>query len=320
MNLGCTGRIKGGFKKSCAILLVGDSSTGKSWFAMTCFAEAAKNPAFDKYEFRFNNAENGMMVDIKKYFGKETKRRFTTTRSPNLENFYYDLDDTLKRGPCIYILDSMDAVFTKQDDDKFEEQKSADAKGLKAKGTMAMAKPKINSQNLPRIVGKLEQTGSILIIIAQTRDNVGWDAMFNPKTRSGGKAMKFFAHVELWLKLIGKIKKKVNDKDRIIGAKVQIDIQKNRLSGWEGNVVVPFMKNYGLDDIGSCIDYLIEEKHWSEKAKMITANDFSLKMKRNELIKHIESNNMRNRLHKIVKQVWKEVEQKSNPKRKPKYS
>lgn len=321
LNLGITGSTKRGFMKGTGILLVGDSSTGKTFFAMTCFAEAAKNPAFDKYQFRFNNAENGMMIPVKKFFGRAVAKRFTSTSSHHLEDFYDDLDDTLEKGPCIYILDSMDALVSSEDDKKAKESKAARKANKKITGTMAMSKPKKNSQNLPRIIRNLEKTGSILIIIAQTRDNVGFGAMFNPKTRSGGHAMKFFAHVELWTSIIKKLKQRVNDKDRVIGANVRIDIKKNRMNGWEGNVMVPFIKNYGLDDIGSCIDFLVEEGHWKENSGTINSDELQFRGKKKDLIDYIENNPRRvKRLHIITKRVWKEIENKAKPKRVPKYS
>ena len=320
LNLPLTGSTRRGLKKGIGVLLVGDSSTGKTWLLMQLLAEAAKNRAFDKYQFRFNNAENGMLIDVVKYYGKEVNRRLETTSSESLEEFYYDIDDTLKKGPCIYLTDSMDALLSKDDEGKFQEEKEASRKGNKVKGSYNMSKAKKNSQNLPRIVTNLKKTGSILVIVSQTRDNVGFGAMFNPKTRSGGKAMKFYAHVELWTSIVKTLKKKLHDKERKIGAIVKFDIQKNRLSGWEGSIEIPFIKNYGFDDIGSCISFLVEEKHWSENKNVINAKDFSLKCKREALINRIENNiKMEKKLYKIVKRVWDEVEEESKPKRKSKY-
>ena len=70
LNMACTGNPKAGFMKGCYYLFVGDSDSGKTFFCLTCLAEAAINKAFDNYRFIYDGPERGALMDIQKFFGK----------------------------------------------------------------------------------------------------------------------------------------------------------------------------------------------------------------------------------------------------------
>lgn len=326
INLACTGRVKGGFAKGLYVFLVGDSSSGKTWLSMTCLAEASINPNFNDYRFIFDNAENGALMDVRKFFGKAVAKRLEppagTRESPvnsgTVEEFYFHVDDAFQAGrPFIYILDSMDALTAAEDEEKFQEQKEAHRKEDTTTGSYGVAKAKANSTKLRLVVHRLALTGSILIIISQTRDKLGFG--FEKKTRAGGRALKFYAHLELWSSVREKIKKKVKGKDRPVGIVAQIDVKKNRLCGWEGKVEVPIYRSLGMDDIGSCVDYLIEEGHWKNSRGNVSAPEFEFQGTREKLIQHIETNDGELELFNLVGGVWKEIEDASAVKRKARY-
>jgi len=71
--------------------------------------------------------------------------------------------------------------------------------------------------------------------------------------------------------------------------------------------------------LGSCIDYLISEKHWKKTSKGIIAPEFDFKGKRNKLISMISNENMEKDLSMIAADVWKEIEDAVAIKRKKRY-
>lgn len=331
LNLACSDRPYGGFIKGHYYRLVGDSTSGKTFLSLTCLAEASINKNFDDYRFIYDNSEHGALMNIEKFFGKGVAERLEPPQyayaqsgiecpiySSTIEEFYYHVDDAIKVGtPFIYILDSMDSLTSDSERDKFQEQKKAHRSGKTTAGSYGDGKAKINSGNLRTLLTPLKQNGSILIIISQTRDNLG--SIFGGKTSSGGKATKFYACMELWSSVKNSIKRTIRGKDRELGVNSKIQIRKNRLNGKERTVVVPIYHSFGIDDIGSCVDYLIDEKVWTQKSGIVNAKQWGLKGRKEKIIKYIENNNKELKLKNLVTQVWKEIEDACKIERKKKY-
>lgn len=324
LNLACTGKWQGAFYKGGYFLIVGDSDSGKTFLSMTCLAEASINPLFDDYTFYHDNPEGGALMNIAHYFGKNTAIRLKEPprgTSEHLEDFYFNLDTALAAGPCIYILDSMDVLDTRADSKKFKEKKTAADKNKEESGSYGTAKAKQNSEGLRRVTGELKKNGSILIVITQTRDNIGFGAQFNPKTRAGGRALKFYARLELWSAVKGELKKSVRGKTRQLGIISQIKVKKNHVTGQKRTVEIPIYHSSGIDDIGACVDFLIEEKHWKKGSNGIAADDLigDKRMDRERLIAHIEDMGIEDDVRQIVADVWHEIEEASKIKRKKRY-
>lgn len=325
LNLACTGKPYCGFAKGRYYLIVGDSISGKTFLSLTCLAEASINSNFDGYRFIYDNAEGGAMMDIKKFFGEAVYNRMEapsegmfSQSSTTIEEFYYHIDDALLRGqPFIYILDSMDSLSSEAEKDKFNETKTAYRKGKQIAGSYGDGKAKKNAQNIRKLLGPLLKTGSILIIINQTRDNLGFG--FEKKTRSGGRALRFYACIEMWSSVKRKISRNIKGKKRQLGVECLIQIKKNRITGRERAITIPIYHSFGIDDIGSCIDYLIEEEYWEQKGNNILANEFNFKGSKSKLIKYIETEEMEKDLRSIVGDVWNEIEEACTVKRKRRY-
>lgn len=320
-----SGRSKGGYGKGLVVLLVGDSEAGKTFLAYTCLAEAAKNPAFADHKLIVDLPEGGAKMSIERYFGKSTATRVAPPKgtradpeySETIEDFYYNLDDALNAGPAVYIIDSMDALDSVDDQEKFDERKEARRKGKEVKGSYGMSKAKASSAGLRRVIQKIRKTGSILIMIAQAKDAVGFG--FNPKTRSGGKSLKFYADVELWLSVLKSIKKDIGGKARTVGTNIGVKVEKNRLCGWKGVVPMPFYRSVGIDNVGGMVDYLVEEGHWKKSKVGIAADDLGHTMSREDLIQFIEENNHERVVAKACRACWQAVERKCSITRKPRY-
>jgi len=323
LNLACTGKPYCGFAKGKYYFIVGDSISGKTFLSLTCLAEASINSNFDNYRFIYDNAEGGAMMDVKKFFGSEVFRRLEWPSialgcSHSIEEFYFNVDDAIKKGtPFIYVLDSMDSLSSQDEADKFDKTKIAMRKGKEAAGSYTDGKAKKNSANLRRLLKPLLASGSILIIINQTRDNIGFG--FERKSRSGGHALRFYATIELWSSVKRKISKTVKGKKRQLGVECLIQIKKNRITGRERTLTIPIYHSFGMDDIGSCIDYLVEEGHWGQKGNKIWAKEFKFTSTKNKLIRYIENEKMEKDLRDIVADVWNEIEEACAIKRKRRY-
>jgi len=329
LNLACSGNPFGGFVKGKYYYLVGDSTSGKTFLSMTCFAEAMIHRHFKNYRLVYDNVEDGMLMDVEKLFGKAVGKRIEAPSkdkagnpvfSYTIEEFYYHLDDLIKEGkPFIYVLDSMDGLSSTAELEKFDAHKKAYRSKEKSPGSYGDGKAKKNSEGIRKVLNDLRNSGSILIIISQTRDSLGTG--FSPKTHSGGHALEFYATLQLWTSIAEQIKKTVRNKARNIGVKVKIKTKKNRITGKTGEVQIAIYPSYGIDDIGTCVDYLVSEKWWKCPTKQtIEAGEFDITASREALIQKIEKEGWEDELRSIVGKCWKEIEAASNPNRKNKYA
>lgn len=332
LNLACTGKPRCGFAKGGYYFIVGDSISGKTFLSLTLLAEASINSHFDKYRFIYDNAEDGAMMNIKKFFGREVFKRMESPErafaqsgpeapiySSTIEEFYYHVDDAINKDiPFIYILDSMDSLSSEDEREKFDKSKKAYRRGKDVAGSYGDGKAKKNSANLRRLLTPLRNSGSILIIINQTRDSLGFG--FERKTRSGGHALRFYATIEMWSSVKRKIRKGIKGKNRQLGVDCQIQIKKNRITGRERTITIPIYHSFGIDDTGSCVDYLIDEGHWKRSGKnKVKAQEFKFIGTKEKLIRHIEEEGMEKDLQEIVGEVWNEIEKACVVKRKRRY-
>ena len=326
-DLACSDSIQGAYMMGRMVNLIGDSSSGKTLSCLTLFAEASLDKRLDNYRFIYDDAEYANTFDIEYLFGKKVAERiepaggfdtdFNPINSNTIQDFHCHIFDACDDGrPFIYVLDSFDSISSDEELEKTEELREAKRKGTKAKGSYDMTKQKGISKILREITNRISKTNSILIIISQTRDNI--DPMSPQKlTRSGGRALKFYATHEVWLTGLQKIKVK----DRIIGSYVRAKITKNKVTGKLREATFPIYYDYGIDDLESCINFLVTEKYWSKATAggVIDAHDFEIKGTVKKLIAHIEENNLEHKLRKIVSDLWCEIEEELKLNRKRKY-
>lgn len=323
LNLALSGNPRGGIPKGKYVYLVGDTSSGKTALSLTMLAEATINEEFENYDLIHDDIEGGNLFNLRRLFGRKLAERIQKPKkdgpSESLEEMYYNVDERLKsKKPFIYIVDSMDGLQSKADEEKFEEEKKAHKSGKSTSGSYGTV-AKINSKQLKRLMTPLAKTKSILVIISQTRDQLGFS--FDPKTRSGGRALPFYASVEIWASVKQKIKKKVKGKDYPIGTITRIRIKKNRITGKDRTIDIPIYYSTGFDDIGSCIDFLLENSHWKTVGRSIVAHELNFKGPREKLIRVIEEAPLNYRkLQNVVAKVWNEIEDELSVKRKNRYA
>ncbi len=324
LNLSLTDDSSYGILTGHQYMLVGDSSSGKTWFCLSILAEATLCSDFNDYLLVYDNVENGALMNVEHFFGKDTARRMQDPSpsgcSETVEDFYYNITDLLDSGRrFIYILDSQDALTSKDSNTKFDEQKKAAKKGNKVAGSYGDGKPKIHSQNIRRVLAGLKKTGSILIMVSQTRDNLDGFG-FETKTRSGGRAMKFYATTEIWTSIGKNHKKKLDGGVRIsTGIDCIVNTKKNRITGRNNTVVLPIMNDIGIDDVGSMVDYLCGIGHWSGDRK-IEATELDVSLSRSALVRYIENEQESEIVKRVCQTQWRRIIEESKSGRLPKYS
>jgi len=319
LNLACSGEVGGGFLPGKFHLLVGDASAGKTFLAMNCLAEACRDSRFNEYRLIYDNIEDGCLLDLKKLFSEDLATRLEPPAwegdiprySGTVEEFYFNLDDASKKGsrPFIYVLDSMDALTSVEEDTGFEKRKKAARANQEVSGSYGMGKAKRNSEGMRRAINALKSTGSILIVLCQTRADLG--PGYATKTRAGGMALRFYAAIEIWASIKGTIKKNIRGKDRSIGVQVLWKVKKNRATGMLYEVMFDIYPSYGIDDLGSCVDYLITEGCWQVSGRKVNAVELGLVMSREKLITKIEEMSLQEQVASLVGKCWNEIESDS---------
>lgn len=328
LNMACSDQTYGAFALGRYANLIGDSSAGKSFLAISMLAEVAQMPEFDEYDFYYDDAEEANSFDVGHLFGQELANRLQPpsfdkdgepVHSNTIQDFNLHVFDIFdKKKPFIYILDSFDALTSSAEMKTAAENINATRKGTAEAGTYGMDKPKLIGQILRQITRKLRSTKSFILIISQTRDNIN-PTSFTKKTRSGGNALKFYASHEIWLACKGVIKKTVNYQDRIIGVTTRAKVSKNKLTGKQRVVDFDIYYEYGIDDLGACIDFLVAVKHWVMEKKSIVATELDVKYTREKLIDVIESNDWEDIVFKTYREQWMIIENAVKPKRKKKF-
>jgi len=317
-NLMCSDHSNVGGSMGTFVNIVGDKATGKTFVAMTIFADAHHNPKLDGYTFIHDNVEDINLFDMEYLFGPGVEERIQEPshdrRSSTVQDFQRNLLAAVEEGPCIYILDSFDALKDADEDGKWRKKIS----GQKTPGTYGMGKAKSMSEMFRNLHELISDTNSLLVIISQTRANIG--DMFEPRTRSGGAALDFYAALIIWLHQAGKIKKK----ERQIGSRVKARCKKNKITGKIRDCRFDIYYDYGIDSIGSCVDFLFTD-HWTTTRKAKTsplvadAEELDIVGTRDKIIRHVEENDLEDVLFKIAETAWLTVEESLRLNRKRKY-
>jgi hypothetical protein len=163
----------------------------------------------------------------------------------------------------------------------------------------------------------LHATGSIVLFISQLHDNPA--SRFGEQKVAGGHALKYYATGDVWSSIYKPLYKEVNGRKREIGNQVKFGFKKNRITGRSHSLLLDIYPDVGFDDLGSCIDFLVEEGWWTKSGQTIDAKGLNIQATRDKLIRVIEQNNRENDLRDICGKCWAEIEAACTVKRKNRY-
>lgn len=311
LTSGCTlvdCAIGGGWAMGRVVNIVGDKSAGKTLLAIEACANfdqkypqgyiryAEAEAAFDqKYAEALGLPEG--KVDFE---GGDPEKGINT-----VEDFFADMNRCLdKHGdkPMLYILDSLDAL-----SDAAEAGREID------EGSFGANKAKKMGELFRRLVRRIEESRCLLVIISQLRDKIG--VTFGEKqTRSGGRALDFYASQVVWLADVGKIVKEADGIKRVVGNDVRLRVKKNKVGLPFRECEYPVIYGYGVDDMTAGVQWLLDSG-CEERLKEVGMSKAGWKVRCTSLRNKggDVARDVRRQLDAIVREEWTRIERKFLP-------
>ena len=315
ISSGCCGMdaaLGGGWALGRVSNIVGDRSSGKTLLAIEACANFALAYPDGDIDYRESEAAFdqayagalGMPVERISFSGKDFSAK-KLWKFETVEDFYDDLNRELDRAkdrPLLYICDSLDAL-------------SADAEMAReiGAGSFGGDKPKKLGELFRRLTRRIEDQQCHLMVISQLRDKIGV-TFGETKTRTGGRALDFYASHIVWLAEIGKIKRTIDKVERVVGVDVRARVKKNKVGLAHREFEYPILFGYGIDDMTAACAWLVEVGR-GERLKEIEVSEAGYKTS----IPNIRNKGgeraleVRVKLREIVFEEWRAIEEKFLP-------
>ncbi len=313
LNLACSDTAKGAFVLGRITTLPGGSASGKTMLMLTMLAECTMDKTFDNYNLIYDDGEETRDgFDIEYLFGKKLNHRISEKlqHSQTIQDFKMNILSRIKnKESFIYVLDSLDSLSS--DEELEKEYKAAVTRAKnhelikELKGSYKTEKAKIMGETLRIINNQIKYSQSALFIVQQERTNIGvtWGSS---KTTSGGMAPFFYSTHQVWLNKKSTITKDIKNQKRKVGHKIIASVKKNKITGKLRDIEFDIYYDYGIDDIQSCIDFLVMTGHWEKTG--VNINAFGLSANKSKIIELIEKENLKDELQNITEKVWMGIE------------
>jgi RecA/RadA recombinase len=321
LNLAVSDDPLGGWRLGGIVNIIGDSHTGKSLLALTLCAEACRSPITSRHRIYYDDVEAASIVggtfNVERLFGKKTVGAIKPAwpkpkgRSEGLDEWEAKVLHLIDAGhPFIYIIDSLDGLLSSEDQ-KIAAKLGKTGKPMRdgeKKQSLADRARKMSSA-LRRISGKIERTSSLLVVISQTREAI--NSRFKERVRAGGRALEFYSSHVIWIAYQGKIKKNRGGVDYTVGRSIRIKSTKSRITGREREADLLLYPEYGVDDIGSLVDWMVKIGAWPSagrgNAKTIQARGLGMSGSRETIILKIERQEKQAELAEMAGAAWDKI-------------
>lgn len=294
--------VGGGWAEGRIVNIVGDPSTNKTGLCIeACANFLQKHPSGQIW---YNETEAAFDVSYAEGLGLPTNdSRLTFSECGTIEELFAHLEECAGEAsqdrPGLYIIDSLDAMT-----DQAETERKI------TEGSYGTGKAKKLSELFRRLNRALHQSNMTVVFVSQTRENIG--VSFGEKyTRSGGKALRFYASQEVWLSNLGKIKKTVRGVERSIGAQLRCQVKKLKVGMPFRTCDLNLIFGYGIDDLASNVYFL--EKAGRLDGAGLTEGSTAL-LRRRPKMSEEELADVTQRVDRAVRQVWPEIEAEFTPK------
>jgi len=293
----------GGWAEGRISNIIGDKATGKSLLCIEACANFALK--YPKGRIKYREAEAAFDPAYAAALGMPVDRvDFGKRPLETVEDLFEDLNECMAKtsGPELYICDSLDAL-----SDRAEMGRTMD------EGTYGTEKARKMSQLFRRVVRDMKSKKLTFIIVSQVRSKIGL-TFGRTTTRTGGRALDFYASQVVYLAVTGMIPKTISGVERTIGIKVKAKVDKCKVGLPFREAAFAIMFGYGVDDAAACLMWLAEAgglrelrltekgiKEYLRDLARASTSDFAAEMAD---------------IHKVVERRWWEVEKSFLPARK----
>jgi len=295
----------GGWALSRIANIVGDKSTGKTLLTIEACINFRR--AFPTGKIRYVEPEAAFDQSYATELGMPEDVDFAEDMD-TVEEVYDDMVETFdalgKKEPCLYVIDSLDSLSDKAEmGRKFDENSYG--------GT----KPKQLGKLFRQLVRKIRSKRVLVIIVSQVRDNIG--VMFGEKhTRSGGKALDFYASQIVWLAQTGQTRRVIKKQTQVVGVTVRAKCKKNKVG-------LPFREcefnikfGYGVDDLTANLNFLRDSQRLPLLEVGMTEDSVKRYLSRLDSLTKEGLQEQRLKINQAVKTAWREIQQEFLPRRK----
>lgn len=251
LNLVISCRVDGGYVLGRMTNIIGDKSTGKTLLAIEACANFHRQ--YPRGKIFYREAEAAFDKSYAATLGMPAAADYGDERLDTVEDFERDLKaccDKAKasKQPGLYILDSMDAL-----SDEAEMSREV------GEATYGTGKAKANSVLFRKLTRLIQDADVCLIIISQIRDKIGF-VIGDKTTRSGGKALDFYASQAIKLAHIATLVSTIGGVKRPTGVRVKAKCTKNKvaLPFRECTFIIRF--GYGVESYEAGMEWVLENK------------------------------------------------------------
>lgn len=284
--------LAGGWPLGRIANVVGDKSTGKTLIAIEACANFLRQ--YRNGDVLYVETESAFDQDYAKALGLDVERVTFATDVETVEQLFNLLEAFMENRadkPGLVVVDSLDAL---SDESELK-------RGI-AEGSYGAGKAKQMSQLFRRSVRKLGTTRTCVMIISQVRDNIG--VSFGEKhSRSGGRALDFYASQVVWLAHLKTIKRTVDRVERATALTIRARCKKNKIGLPLRECEFDLRFGYGIEDIEACVAFLTAVG----KASLVPTVKELRRMRGREFTE------ARTRLNAAVTQAWYAVERNFVP-------
>lgn len=265
-----------GVKIGDMVNIFGNTGVGKSFLFNEFIANGKRlvesggllNFGIDKLIWHYGDAEDADNFDTQKLYGFEVNPPDKDIVPNTVEDYCYHIQTKLnKLKPnelLIYIVDSLDALTSRELLKMNDAEVNAFTKGKSLdKGSFDLQKNKFLAQHFFAPIKKArEGKNAIIMVVSQTREKVGATMFEKKTTTSNTKVMQFYFDTRIELLPADKYTKTTVLEDsgevfeRPIGGSVRCNPVKVRHERPYRVVQFDFLYTYGLDSVGSNVDFL----------------------------------------------------------------
>ncbi len=275
----------GGIPRGRVSEIYGEEASGKTTLALHIAAEAQKMGGV----IAFIDAEHALDPSYARKLGINTDEMLIS--QPDTGEQALEITETLVRSNAVdlIIVDSVAALVPQAE---IEGDMGDTHVGLQAR---------LMSQALRKLTGAIGKSSCALIFINQTRMKIGVTPYMNPRTTTGGVALKFYSSIRIEVKSGPKIKTASNE---IIGNVIWVKIVKNKLAPPFRSVQFDIIYGKGISSLGILVDEAVNANIIQKKGSWYSYEGTQIGQGKDQAKDYLRENaKVKGQIEKKVKKV-----------------